>query len=114
MAALGCRRHTKSSPKSFDLEPHDSIYSRLVVTDDERLSEIAQNKDDDEIYEWFRETAQLLINENWNSFVNTEQFHKLKDGGGKSFPSTRYYPRNSQWICLGHNGLSEFSGFPDL
>jgi Type III restriction enzyme, res subunit len=63
----------------IDLEPRDAIYSRLVVADPLRLSEIAQNKDGDDIYEWFRETAQLLINENWDSFVNTEQFAKLKD-----------------------------------
>ena len=68
--------------KSFELEPHNSIYSRLVVTDDERLSKIAHNEDKDEIYGRFCETAQLLINENWELFVNTEQFHKLKDGGG--------------------------------
>jgi hypothetical protein len=62
----------------IDLEPQDSIYSRIVATDRSQLSEIARNKDDDDIYEWFRETAQLLINENWESFVNTEQFAKLK------------------------------------
>jgi hypothetical protein len=63
----------------IDLEPQDSIYSRIVVTDRSQLSEIARNKDEDDIYEWFRETAQLLINEHWDSFVNTEQFANLKD-----------------------------------
>jgi hypothetical protein len=67
----------------FELEPHDSIYSRIVVTNDEALSEIARNDDEDEVLERFRETSQVLINANWDSFVNTDQFCKLKEGCGK-------------------------------
>jgi Type III restriction enzyme, res subunit len=68
----------------IDLLAYDAIYSRVVVTNDGVMSEIARNEHHDEIRERFRETAQILINPRWESFVNTEQFHKLMTGTAKT------------------------------
>jgi hypothetical protein len=62
------------------LVSQDSIYSRVVVNSADALSKIARNRHDDEIYERFRETAQILTNPNWQSFVNTEHFCSLTEG----------------------------------
>ncbi len=62
------------------LQLHDSIYSRLTVSDMAAMTNIAQNKGQDEILENFRETGQLLTNEHWKSFVDTEKYEKLKSG----------------------------------
>jgi Type III restriction enzyme, res subunit len=67
----------------IDLAAQDSIYSRVVVSNPDALSEIARNRDHDEIYEQFRETAQILTNPNWNSFANTERFCALREGHAK-------------------------------
>ena len=44
------------------------------------MERIAQNKDHDEVYEAFRELAQTLLNQHWDSFVETEKLEKLKAG----------------------------------
>jgi hypothetical protein len=67
----------------IDLVSQDSIYSRVVVSNPEALSKIAGNRHDDEIFERFRETAQILTNPNWQSFVNTEQFCALREAHAK-------------------------------
>ena len=60
--------------------PHDAIYSRIIVKDHAKVEHMAKNPASDEIYERFRETAQILTNPYWESFVNSEQFEKLKAG----------------------------------
>jgi len=62
------------------LEPYNSVYSRVTVADEDELERIARNENHDEIYETFREPSQTLLNQHWESFVNTEQFEKLKSG----------------------------------
>ncbi len=71
--------------KYLDLAFHDAIYSRVIVNDRAKLEDIARNPSNDEIYERFRETAQILTNEHWGSFVNTEQFEELRVGKVKQF-----------------------------
>jgi hypothetical protein len=66
------------------LVPHNAIYSRLKIKDRAELEKIAKNKDKDQIYETFRETAQTLLNPYWDSFVNAELFEKLKVGKSKT------------------------------
>jgi hypothetical protein len=63
-----------------DLEPYDAIYGRVRASDPDQLEHIAKNNAHDEIIERFRETAQLLNNEHWESFANAEQFEKLLAG----------------------------------
>jgi hypothetical protein len=62
------------------LDFHDAIYSRVVINNRAELEEIAKNSANDEIYERFRETAQILVNPYWDSFVNAEQFERLRAG----------------------------------
>ena len=62
------------------LEPYNSVYGRVTIHDQPQLERIAQNKGHDVIYETFRELSRTLLNPHWESFVNTEQFEKLKAG----------------------------------
>jgi Rad3-related DNA helicase len=62
------------------LEPYNSIYGRVHVANESEIERIAKNKGRDEIYDAFRELSQTLLNRHWHSFVNTEQFEKLKAG----------------------------------
>ena len=71
--------HTLITPY-LDLRAHDAIYSGIIVNNHAKLEDIARNPTSDEIYERFRETAQILINPYWESFVNSEQFERLKAG----------------------------------
>ena len=47
------------------------------------LHEMARNEDRDEILETLAETNQILTNPNWDTFVNLEQYARLKNGRGK-------------------------------
>jgi Type III restriction enzyme, res subunit len=95
----------------LDLEPHDAVYSRVVVTDPEGLAAIARNEDEDDIYESLRETAQVLSNNNWASFVNTEQFIKLKAAQAKQLS---IHSILSPWILAGCGSVTMASAnFPD-
>ena len=64
----------------IELAPQDAIYGRVIVGDADQLELIAKNKADDEIYERFREQAQILINPHRDSFVDAEHFEKLMAG----------------------------------
>ena len=64
----------------ISLEPYNSVYSLVKVADEDEMERIARNKDHDEIYEKFRELSQTLLNQHWDSFVDTEKFEKLKAG----------------------------------
>ena len=67
----------------IDCCAHDAIYSHVYMTDYDALQEIARNADEDEILERFRGTAQIVINPQWESFANTEEFHNLVTGTAK-------------------------------
>jgi hypothetical protein len=58
----------------------NSIYGRVQVIDDEGLREIAQNEDDDEILETLSGTCRILRNEHWDTYVNVEQYERLRRG----------------------------------
>jgi hypothetical protein len=60
--------------------PYNSIYGRMEMIDHGAMQKMALNPDHDEIFESFRELAQTLVSPNWESFVNSEQFEKLKNG----------------------------------
>ena len=60
------------------LEPYNSVYSRVKVADKAEMERIARNINHDQIYETLRELAQTLLNQHWNSFVDTEEYEKLK------------------------------------
>jgi len=64
----------------IELEPYDAVYGRVIINDPDQLELIAKNKAGDELYERFREQAQILLNEHWDSFVNAEHFEKLMAG----------------------------------
>lgn len=65
----------------IELEPYNAIYSRLIGDDEDALKELGINEQDDEILERFSDTARTIINEHSESYVNTERFTKLRDGG---------------------------------
>ena len=65
----------------IELEAYDAIFGRVIISDPDQLELlIAKNKAGDELYERFREQAQILNNPHWESFVNAEHFEKLMEG----------------------------------
>jgi hypothetical protein len=67
----------------IDLEPHNSIYGRVVVPDLKELREKGQNKDEDELLGQVAEAIRTPTNPLWESFVNIEHYEKLKNGLSK-------------------------------
>jgi hypothetical protein len=67
----------------LEVNPVNSIYGEVSVVDDEALKQIAQNEDDDEIYETLAGTCRILRNGCWKTFVNLEQYDRLKREDGK-------------------------------
>jgi hypothetical protein len=65
------------------LEPHNSIYGRVVVRDMEELRAKGRNRDEDELLGQVAEAIRTLTNPHWESFVNTEQYEKLRKGLSK-------------------------------
>ena len=53
------------------------------MADDDAVSEIARNEDDDEILETLSGTCRVLRNEYWETFVNIGQYDRLQRGEGK-------------------------------
>jgi hypothetical protein len=66
----------------IELVPYDSIYSLVWVRDLELLAH-ARNRDGDELLERLRDTGRILCSKHWDTYVNTEQYDKLRNGGGK-------------------------------
>jgi hypothetical protein len=64
----------------IELEPFNAIYSRVVVRDRSSLEKFAKNRDQDEILEILADTIRTLINSHWKTFINTEQYHRLRCG----------------------------------
>jgi hypothetical protein len=60
----------------------NSIYGQIEVVDDGAMREIARNEDDDEILETLSDTCRILRNEHWDTFVNMEQYERLRRGEG--------------------------------
>ena len=63
----------------IELVPYNSIYSRVWVRDLELLAH-ARNRDGDELLERLRDTGKILCSKHWDTYVNTEQYDKLRNG----------------------------------
>jgi hypothetical protein len=66
----------------LDVSQVSAIYGRVSVRGI-GLHEIAQNQDQDEILETLTDTSQILANRYWDTFVNLEQYERLRLGEGK-------------------------------
>ena len=62
------------------LEPYNAIYSRLVCGNAKAITDIAQNKDKDELFELLSQAARDVKNPNWDCHVNAEKFNRLLRG----------------------------------
>jgi len=63
---------------------YNESYSKLIVTGDDVLKEIARNKHGDEVYDVLQEPAQILLSPRWETFVKNDAHQRLLDGKGKS------------------------------
>lgn len=68
----------------IQVEQHDGVYGRVVLTSPEDIRTLARNPDEDELLERFRETANVLTIKHWRSFVHVEHYHKLLAGKAKA------------------------------
>ena len=66
----------------LDVTAVNAIYG-LATVGAFHLHEMARNEDRDEILETLAETNRILTNPNWDTFVNLEQYARLKNGRGK-------------------------------
>jgi hypothetical protein len=58
----------------------DGTYGRVLVANRRELEKLARNLEEDDLFDKFRETASILVNPHWDSFVNVELYHKLLAG----------------------------------
>jgi hypothetical protein len=65
--------------------PYNAVYSRVVPISPSKMREFAANKDGDELIAHLRDTFQILANQNFDSYVNIEQYERLRSGSGKTF-----------------------------
>jgi hypothetical protein len=68
----------------LQLEPHKDVYSKITASDLEAIEDIARNKRKDQVLEQFRSAAQILRNDNYESYVNTKQYGELLVGPHKT------------------------------
>jgi hypothetical protein len=66
----------------LDVTRVNAIYGRVSVRGT-ALHDIGKNQDQDEILETLADTSRILANRYWESFVNLEQYERLKRGEGK-------------------------------
>jgi hypothetical protein len=64
----------------IELQNHNAIYSRMVVRGMGEFREKGRNRDEDELLGQVAELIKTLTNPHRESFVNTEQYQKLKSG----------------------------------
>jgi hypothetical protein len=67
----------------LDVYPVNAIYGRVLIGDIRAVLEIAKNPDDDEIFQTLAGTSRILANPHWDTFVDLEQYARLKRGEGK-------------------------------
>lgn len=91
----------------LEVTPVNGIYGGVSVVDDEALKQIAQNEDDDEIFETLSGTCRVLRNEYWETYVNIEQYDRLRRGDGKvlAFHSVLQPEIPDQPVCLASSTL---------
>ena len=80
-----CQDHDVRKTHNFitehiGIDQFNSIYGRVKVTNLEEMEKLARNPDGDELLDKLRETAGILINPHWRSYVNIEQYNKLIHG----------------------------------
>jgi hypothetical protein len=66
----------------LDVTRVNAVYGRVSVRGT-ALHDIGKNQDQDEILETLADTSRILANKYWDSFVNLEQYERLKRGEGK-------------------------------
>lgn len=88
MQAVKYRQHR--IPRTHELltehllvTPVGSTFGEVMVRGGNALGQIAKNRDEDEILETLSETSRILGNRHWRTFVNLEQFDRLRRGEGK-------------------------------
>ena len=64
----------------IELQNHNAIYSRMVVRGMDELRQKGRNRDEDELLGHVAELIKTLTNPHRESFVNTEQYQKLRSG----------------------------------
>jgi hypothetical protein len=67
----------------LDVTQVDATYG-LVSSKDSRLQEIAKNADEDELLGTLAATALVILNPNWQTFVNVQCFDRMKRGEGQT------------------------------
>lgn len=61
--------------------PYNAIFGKVVVAD-QAINAKARNKDEDAILDVIADPLRIITNVNWETFVNLEQYEKLRDGDG--------------------------------
>jgi hypothetical protein len=64
----------------IDLKPYNAIYSQVIPLHSAQLERKGRNEVGDEILARLSDGIRTLTNRNWNTYVNTEQYHKLLQG----------------------------------
>ena len=67
----------------LQVEPVNSTHGRVLLIDQDEVDEKGRNRQGDEVLELFSETNRVLANEHWETFVNLQQYERLKAGTGK-------------------------------
>ncbi len=62
--------------KYLKVVPHNAIYGR-VIADDAAIDAMARNKEEDEVFALFAKTLRTIVNPQWQTFVNLEQYGRL-------------------------------------
>jgi hypothetical protein len=63
------------------IESLNSVYGRVVASDE--VEELARNKQNDEVVAVYSDTLRIIDNEHYETYVNVEQYEKLRGGRGK-------------------------------
>ena len=69
--------------ESLQVEPVNSTHGRVLLIDQDEVDEKGRNRQGDEVLELFSDTNRILANEHWETFVNLQQYERLKTGRGK-------------------------------
>jgi hypothetical protein len=67
----------------LQVEPVNGTYGQVLAVDEEEVDEKGRNRHRDDLLELLAETHRTLANEHWETFVNLEQYERLKAGTGK-------------------------------
>lgn len=91
--------------KYISLKQYNNTYALVTVDDQEALKRIAYNKEGDDILAVLQETARLLIDPHWQTFVLRQSYEQLVDGSSEQLtfhsvlPSTVLDPFRSVFVC---------------